>query len=56
MKFATYLSKLMHTTADSVFYKNYLLYYINILHRSDHDLIVHNNQVEQMKSIIVQTD
>ncbi len=33
IKFDTYLTKLMHTTADSVFYKNYVLYYVDILHR-----------------------
>ncbi len=52
IKFHTYLTRLMHTTAVSVFYKNYLLHYVNILHRIDHDLVVHNNRVERMKSIV----
>ncbi len=35
-KFDRYLHKLMHTSADSIFYKNYLLHYVNILHHLDH--------------------
>ncbi len=50
LKFDTYLSKLMHTTADGVFYKKYLLCYVNILNRIDHDLVVYNNKVELIKS------
>ncbi len=41
----------MHTTADSVFYKNYALYFVNILHRLDHDLVAQNNKIERMKSL-----
>ncbi len=52
MKFDTYLTKLMHTTTDSVFYKNYVLYYVNILHHIDHDLVAHNNKIERMKSLL----
>ncbi len=33
----------MHTTADTIFYKNYILHYVNILHHLDHDLVIHNN-------------
>ncbi len=51
IKFDTYLTKLMHI-ADSVFYKNYVLYYVNILHRIDPDLVAHNNKVERMKSLL----
>ncbi len=29
-KFHRYLHKLMHTTADTIFYKNYILHYVNI--------------------------
>ncbi len=43
----------MHTTADSVFYKNYVLYYVNILHQLDHDLMTNNNKVERMKSLLL---
>ncbi len=43
----------MHTTADSVFYKNYVLYYVNILHWLDHDLVAHNNKIERMKSLLL---
>ncbi len=35
----------MHTTADSVFYKNYVLYYVNILHRLDHNLVAHSKKI-----------
>ncbi len=52
LKFETYLSKLMHTTADGVFYKNYILCYVNILHRIDHDLVIYNNKAECIKSIM----
>lgn len=48
MKFDNYFLKLMHTITDTVFYDNY----VNILHRIDHDLVIHNNQVERIKSII----
>ncbi len=53
MKFDTYLTNLMYTTADGVFYKNYLLYYVNILNRIDHNLVVHNNKVERIKTAIL---
>ncbi len=42
----------MHTTADGMFYKNYLLYYVNILNRIDHDLVVQNNKVERIKTVM----
>ncbi len=42
----------MHTSADSIFYKNYFLYYVNILHHLDHNLIAHNNMIERIKSIL----
>ncbi len=51
-KFDAYLTKLMHTTADAIFYKNYVLYYVNILHRLDHDLVAHNNRIERFKSVL----
>ncbi len=50
-KFDAYLTRLMHTTADAIIYKNYVLYYVNILHHLDHDLVVHNNRIERIKSI-----
>ncbi len=40
----------MHTSADSIFYKNYLLHYVNILHHLDHDLVRHNNRIECIKN------
>ncbi len=52
IKFDTYLTKLMHTTADNVFYKNYVLHYANILHQQDYNLVAHNNKVERMKSLL----
>ncbi len=48
-KFDTYLTQLMHTSADSILYKNYVLYYVNILHHLDHDLVAHNNRIERIK-------
>ncbi len=47
-KFDRYLHRLMHTSADSIFYKNYILHYMNILHHLDHDLIIHNNKLESI--------
>ncbi len=49
-KFHRYLHKLMHTTADTIFYKNYILHYVNILHHLDHDIVIHNNKIECIKS------
>ncbi len=49
-KFHRYLHKLMHTTADTIFYENYILHYVNILHHLDHDLVIHNNKIERIKS------
>ncbi len=40
----------MHTSADSIFYKNYILHYVNILPHLDHDLVIHNNKIECIKS------
>ncbi len=51
-KFDRYLHKLMHTTADTIFYKNYILHYVNILHHLDHDLVTHNNKIEHIKSTL----
>ncbi len=51
-KFDRYLHKLMHTSADSIFYKNYLLHYVNILHHLDHDLVRHNNSIERIKTTL----
>ncbi len=51
-KFDTNLTQLMHTSADSIFYKNYVLYYVNILHHLDHDLVAHNNRIKRIKSIL----
>ncbi len=50
-KFDAYLINVMHTTADAIFNKNYVLYYVNILHCLDHDLIAHNNRIERIKSV-----
>ncbi len=50
--FDRYLHKLMHTTADTIFYKNYILHYVNILHHLDHDLVTHNNKIERIKSTL----
>ncbi len=51
--FDGYLHKLMHTTADTIFYKNYILHYVNILHHLDHDLVTyHNNNIKSIKSTL----
>ncbi len=42
----------MHTSADSIFYKNYLLHYVNILHHLDHDLVRYNNRIERIKTTL----
>ncbi len=49
-KFDRYLHRLMHTSADSIFYNNYILHYMNILHHLDHDFVIHNNKIEHFKS------
>ncbi len=49
-KFDRYLHRLMHTSADSIFNKNYILHYVNILHYLDTDLVIHNNKIERIKS------
>ncbi len=49
-KFDRYLHRLIQTSADSIFYKNYVLQYINILHHLDHDLVTHNNRIEWIKT------
>ncbi len=51
-KFDTYLTQLMHTSAYSIFYKHYVLYYVNILHHLGYDLVAHNNRIERIKSIL----
>ncbi len=40
----------MHTSADSIFNKNYILHYVNILHHLDQDLVIHNSKIERIKS------
>ncbi len=52
-KFDRYLYKLMHTTADTIFYKNYILHYVNILHHLEHDLVTHNNKIKFIKSTLL---
>ncbi len=42
----------MHTLADTIFYKNYILHYVNILHHLDRDLVIHNSKIERIKSNI----
>ncbi len=49
-KFDRYLHRLMHTSSDSIFYKNYILHCVNILHHLDHDLVIHNNKIERIKT------
>ncbi len=49
-KFEKYLHRLMHTSSDSIFYKNYILHYVNILHHLDYDLVIHNNKIECVKT------
>ncbi len=49
-KIVRYLHRLMHTSTDSILYKNYILHYMNILHHLDHDLVIHNNKIERIKS------
>ncbi len=51
-KFDRYLHRFMHTSADSIFYKNYLLHYVNILHHLDHDLVRHNNIIKRIKTTL----
>ncbi len=48
-KFYHYLHHLMHTTANSIFYKNFVLHYVNILNHLDHDLVSHN-RIERIKT------
>ncbi len=40
----------MHTMADTIFYKNYILHYVNIIIHLDHDLVIHNNKIERIKN------
>ncbi len=42
----------MHTTADTIFYKNYILHYVNILHHLDRDLVTDNNKIERIMSTL----
>ncbi len=49
-KFDRYLHKPMHTTADTIFYKNYILHYVNILHHLDQYLVTYNNKIKCIKS------
>ncbi len=49
-KFDRYLHRLMYTSADSIFYKNYVVHHVNILHHLDHDLVTHNNRIECIKT------
>ncbi len=53
VEFVKDLTELMHTTADGVFHKNYILSYVNSLHQFDHDLVTHNNKVERLKSMLL---
>ncbi len=50
--FDAYSHKFMYTTADSIFYKKYLLHYVNILHHLDHDLVTHYNRIERIKTAL----
>ncbi len=49
-KFDRYLHRLMHTSADSIFYKNYILHYMNILHHFVQDLVIYNKKIECINS------
>ncbi len=51
-KFDRYLHKLIHTTADTIFYKNYILHYVNILHHLDHAIVTNNNKIKHIKSTL----
>ncbi len=51
-KFDRYLQKLVHTMVHTIFYKNYILHYVNILHHLDHNLVIHNNKIEHIKSTL----
>ncbi len=51
-KIETYLTQLMHTSAHSIFYKNYVLHYVNILDHLEHDIVAHNNRIERIKCIL----
>ncbi len=42
----------MYTTADSSFYKYYVLHYVNIFHHLDYDLVTHNNRIEDIKTAL----
>ncbi len=48
--FHRYILKLMHTTADTIFYKSYILHYVNILHHLHLDLVIPNNRIKRIKS------
>ncbi len=50
-RFDRYLHNLMHNTADTIFYNNYILHYVNILHHLYHDLVTHN-KIERIKSTL----
>ncbi len=47
--FDRYFHKLMHTMADTILFKNYILHYVNFLHHLYHDLVIHN-KIEHIKS------
>ncbi len=51
-KFDAYLTKLKHTTADAIFSNNSVLYYVNILHNFNHNLVTHNNRIERIRSVL----
>ncbi len=51
-KFDRYFHKLMHTMADTIFYKNYILHYVNILLHLDNDLVIHNTKIKHIKGAL----
>ncbi len=49
-KFGKYLTSVLHSYADTVFYRNYLFFYTNVIHKLDHDLNLINNKIEWAKT------
>ncbi len=49
-KFDEYLTSILHSYADTIFYRNYLFFYTNVIHKLDHDLNLINNKIERAKT------
>ncbi len=49
-KFDQYLTSVLHSYADTLFYRNYLFFYTNVIHKLHHDLNLINNKIERAKT------